>query len=75
MGQTIETGEDLWFEYASSLSLPWYKRFMKGVIARYMNPMRVSSSLVYYAKKKLRCQVIKMETHQNQIFLKLIKGI
>lgn len=51
MGQTIETGEDLWFEYASSLSLPWYKRFMKGVIARYMNPMRVSSSLVYYAKK------------------------
>ncbi|XP_058776111.1 BTB/POZ domain-containing protein At5g03250-like [Vicia villosa] len=48
-----ETGEDWWFEDVSSLSLPLYKRFMQGGIARHMKPRRVSGSLVYYAKKNI----------------------
>ncbi|KAJ1406398.1 SKP1/BTB/POZ domain superfamily [Sesbania bispinosa] len=48
-----ETGEDWWFEDVSSLSLPMYRRFMQGAIARHMKPRRVAGSLVYYAKKHI----------------------
>lgn len=47
------TGEDWWFEDVCSLSLPLYKRFMLGAIARHMKPRRIAGSLVYYAKKHI----------------------
>jgi len=46
-------GEDWWFDDVSSLSLPLYKRFIQGAIARNMQPKRIAGSLVYYAKKHI----------------------
>ncbi|KAG2401791.1 BTB/POZ domain-containing protein [Vigna angularis] len=47
------SGEDWWFDDVSSLSLPLYKRFIRGASARNIKPNRIAGSLVYYAKKHI----------------------
>ncbi|XP_027936371.1 BTB/POZ domain-containing protein At5g03250-like [Vigna unguiculata] len=47
------SGEDWWFDDVSSLSLPLYKRFIRGASARNIKPKRIAGSLIYYAKKHI----------------------
>jgi hypothetical protein len=45
--------EDWWYEDASFLRLPLYKRLILAVGSRGMKPERISGSVVYYAKRHL----------------------
>ncbi|GAB2272393.1 hypothetical protein Dimus_007220 [Dionaea muscipula] len=45
--------DDWWFEDVSFLSWPLYKRLIKEVENRGMNPERVAGSLVFYARRYL----------------------
>jgi APA family basic amino acid/polyamine antiporter len=44
---------DWWFEDASSLSFPMYKRLISGMESRRIRPEIVAGSLTYYARKYL----------------------
>ena len=53
-GSKSETAsDDWWYEDASFLSLPLYKRLIKGVELRGMKPEKVSGSIMFYARKNI----------------------